>query len=164
MLNIVCGYHNIVKFKTSKHFAINLGLVATVEKDGSRTYNSSDKFALFYNTNYKTTLYGQGNVGNVRFYTDHYIRDDSIAVYYGDNFEEFIFQYDAILVSKKGIDFYIGRLLKESSEKYLERKNKEELRKLEPKAKGDANKIFSNPGNVRYDDLKEYIKNKRGSL
>lgn len=161
MLHIVSSFNTINKFKQSKYFRNNLGLVATVEKNGSRTYNKNDKFSYFYNTNYNTTIYAQGNIGDIKFYTDHYIRDNKFGVYSGDTFEEFIFEFDDKLLSKKGMDFYLGSIIKEVEEKYEERVNKKELKKIEKEKEGDPNVIFNNPGNVTYADLKAYMKSKQ---
>lgn len=162
MINIVTNFKLVNIFKNgSKYFRVNLGLVQTVEKNGGRSYNEKDKFAYYYNTTYSTTIYGQGNVGDIRFYTDHYIREDVLAVYYGDNFQEFIFPFDYEYVKSKGIDGYLGNLLKECDARFEELKQKDELKKLEPKPKGDPNKVFVNPGQVTWEDLKAYYEQKR---
>lgn len=160
-LHIVGSYQTINKFKLSRYFKVNLGLVATVEKNGSRVYNDKDKFSHFYNLQYKTTIYGQGNVGDIRFYSDHFIRDNTFAVYYGDNFEEFLFNYDDTLTKEKGVDFYLGHILKSVEEEYEERVKKEELKKLEPQPEGNSDMITQNPGNVTYADLKAYLEKKQ---
>jgi hypothetical protein len=160
-LNIVGSYQTIAKFKKSRYFRQNLGLVATVEKNGTRVYNDKDRFSFFYNNQYKTTIYGQGNVGDIRFYGDHFIKDNTFAVYYGDTFEEFLFKYDYNLDKEKGVDFYLGHILKKVEEEYEERVRKEELKKSDPKPEGNAEKIFKNPGNVTYDDLKAYLERKQ---
>ena len=38
--------------KRSPFFRVSLGLVPTVEKNGSRSFNDKDKFSFFYNTKY----------------------------------------------------------------------------------------------------------------
>ena len=161
-INIVTNFQlvNLMK-KGSKYFKVNLGLVQTIEKNGGRTYNEKDRFAWFYNTRYKTTIYGQGNVGDIKFYTDHYIKDQVFAIYYGDNFEEFVFEFDVAYFNSKGADAYLGHLLKECDKKYDELKANNELKKLEEKPKGDAGKVLSNPGQVTYEDLKAYMEEKR---
>lgn len=161
MLHVVSGFHTVNHFKRSRYFRQNLGLVATVEKNGRRIYNEKDKFSNFYNTQYKTIIYGQGNVGDIKFYSDHYIKDDTFAVYFGENFEEFLFNFDHNIVKEKGIDFYIGSILKQVEEKYEEKVKNEELRKLEPKPLGDADMVFKNPGAVTYADLKAYLEKKQ---
>lgn len=161
MLNIVASYQTILKFKKSRYFKNNLGLVATVEKNGRRTYNEKDKFSNFYNTQYRTTIYGQGNIGNIKFYTDHYIKDSKIGVYYTDKFEEFIFEFDDEVVSEKGLDFYLGSILKKVEESYEERVKKNEIKKIEQKEDGNSEMIFKNPGSVTYADLKAYLKDKQ---
>jgi hypothetical protein len=158
---IVSSYSIANEFKKSIHFRQHLGLVATVEKNGQRTFNDKDKFAAYYNTQYRTTIYAQGYVGNIKFYVDHAIKDDNFALYYGDNFEEFINTFDREMIFKKDINFYIGFLLKSADEAYEEKVKNDELKKLEEKPKGDPNKIFQNPGNVTYEDLKAYLESQR---
>lgn len=159
MLNVVTNFQILQEFKKSKYFKQNLGLVATVEKNGSRGYNSSDKFSYYYNNQYKTTIYGQGNIGNVKFYVDHYIRGNTFAVY-SDDFQEFLYEFDPTIIRDKGVDFYIGHILKNTDEEYDERVKNNELKKMEEKEAGIADKIFSNPGNVNYEDLKAYLEQK----
>lgn len=162
-LHIVGSYQTINRFKSSKYFKTNLGLVATVEKNGNRVYNQKDGFSLFYNNQYKTIIYAQGNIGDMRFYSDHYILDGSFAVYSGDNYEEFLFSMDkdSDLLVKKGIDFYLGHLLKKVEEEYEERVKNEELRKMEPIKEGNSDMLTMNPGNVTYADLKAYLDKKQ---
>lgn len=160
-LNIVIGYHNLNNFKKSRYFRQNLGIVPTIEKNGSRVGNDKDKFSFHYLSIYNSTIFGQGNVGDIKFYIDHYIKDNSLAVYYGDNFEEFIFTLDPKYIQEKGVDSYLGFLLKSVEEKYEERKKADELKKLEPKPVGVAEKVTKNPGQVTYEDLKAYIEQQR---
>jgi hypothetical protein len=160
-MHIVTNFQIINEMKKSQYYRLSLGLVATVEKNGSRTYNDKDRFSWFYNNKYKTTIYGQGNIGDIRFYTDHYIKDMVLAVYFGDNFEEFIFDFDIQMINSKGIDFYLGHILKEVETKYEELIKNNELKKLEEKPKGDASKILNNPGSVTYEDLKAYMEEQR---
>ena len=58
--------------------------------------SNKDDFAFYYNNMYKTTIYAQGSIGNIKFYTDHFIKDDKVAFYYDK--EEFIFDFDELLV------------------------------------------------------------------
>ena len=160
-MHIVTNFQIINEMKKSQYYRLSLGLVATVEKNGSRTYNDKDRFSWFYNNKYKTTIYGQGNIGDIRFYTDHYIKDMVLAVYFGDNFEEFIFDFDIQMINSKGIDFYLGHILKEVETRYEELIKNNELKKLEEKPKGDASKILNNPGSVSYEDLKAYMEEQR---
>lgn len=162
MLNVVSSYQTLQEFKKSRYFRVSLGLVPTVEKNGSRVYNDKDRFAKFYNMQYNTTIYGQGNVGDIKFYVDHYIKDSSFAVYTED-FQEFLFQLDPLLIREKGIEFYLGHILKTTEEEYDERVKANELKKIEEKPTGVAEKIFSNPGNVNYEDLKAYLAEKNKS-
>lgn len=161
MLHIVANLNTVNKFKKSKYFRNNLGLVATVEKNGRRAYNDKDKFCKFYNTLYKTIIYAQGNIGNIKIYTDHYISGSSFGVYYGENFEEFIFEFNDEIVKKNGLDFYMGSILKNIEEKYEEKVKNDELRKIKEEKKGNPDVIIKNPGYVTYEDLKAYLSNKQ---
>jgi hypothetical protein len=158
MYNIVLKPSLINELKRSRHFRQNLGLVSTIEKNGSRVYNDKDKFSHFYNTRYNTTIYMQGSVGDIIFYIDYYIHDDVMAVYY--NMEEFIFNFDFNIVKEKGIDFYLGHILKTLETEYEDRLKKAEESKIETKNKGNADLIIKNPGNVTYEDLKEFLDKK----
>ena len=160
-LNIVSGYHLMTEFKRSNFFRQNLGLVTTVDKgNGKRLFNDQDKFSHFYNTQYRTNILGQGNIGDIRVYVDHFIKDSTIAVYYGENFEEFLFDFDYEMAKEKGINFYLGHILKSVEEQYEERVKNKELRKMEKKPEGDAEMVFKNPGSVTYADLKAYMNKK----
>jgi hypothetical protein len=160
-VNIVTNYQLINQVKTSRYFRVSLGLVATVEKNGARKYNDADRFSHFYNNSYNTTIYAQGNAGNIRFYTDHYITEPILAVYYGDNFEEFLFDFDFKIVKEKGMDFYLGHILKEMELKYEEKRKNDELKKLEEKTPGNPEMISQNPGSVSYADIEAYLEKKR---
>lgn len=160
-IHIVSNFKLINEFKKSRYFRNNLGLVSTVEKSGKRVANKDDKFSFYYNDVYKTTIYGQGNVGNIKFYTDHYIKEDVFGMYYGENFEEFVFNFDFKYINEKNIDSYIGKILKEVEERYEEKIKNDELKKIEEKPQGHADTIIKNPGAVRYEDLKEYLKKKK---
>lgn len=160
-VNIVTNFQIINKIKTSRYFRTNLGLVATVEKNGSRKYNDRDSFSMFYNSIYNTIIYAQGNIGNIKLYTDHFIREELMAVYFGENFEEFIFEWDDKMFKEKGMDFYLGHILKETEIKYEEKLKNDELKKIEEKPAGNADLVFNNPGSVSYADIQAYLEKKR---
>lgn len=162
--NIVTNYKINQIFKSkSKYYRVNLGLASTMPTHtGDRSLNMKDDFAFYYNNLYKTTIMGQGNIGDIKFYTDHYIKEDKVAFYYDR--EEFIFEFDEKLINEKGVDFYLGSLIKKIEEEHQDRiKKKEEEIEQQKIVLGDPNKIFANPGNVRYADLKAYLENQRAS-
>lgn len=160
-INVICSYQNAQIFKRSRYFRQNLGLVATIDKNGRRGLNTSDKFSYFYQNQYRTTIYAQGNVGDMKFYVDHMIKDNAFAIYIGDSFEEFLFTFDHNYVKEKGIDNYIGFLLKDVDLKYEEKVKNDELKKIEPVEAADPDKITKNPGNVTYADIKAYLERKQ---
>ena len=160
-LNIVFSYPQSQMFKSSRYFRQNLGLVTTVESNGRRGMNKNDPFSYFYLTQYKTTIYAQGNVGDIKFYIDHGIKDNTFAIYTGDTFEEFLYTFDYSYIKGKGIDNYLGFLLKDVDLKYEEMVKNNELKKLEIQQEGDPEAIFRNPGNVTYADFKAYLEKKQ---
>jgi hypothetical protein len=165
LYNVVTNQKIIGIIKSSsKYFKVNLGFSSTDEdRSGERTLSTKDEFAFSYNSFYKTFIYAQGNIGNIRFYTDHYIKEDKLAVYL--ELEEFIFDFDEEFHKQKGIDSLLGKMMKEvdeKMEKIKKDKKEEEDKKLNIK-KGDADKIFKNPGNVRYEDLAAYLEKRNNS-
>jgi len=159
MFNVVTNPKIINFFKKSKYWRVNLGLVSTIDKGGNRVYSDRDKFSYFYNTTYKTTIYGQGNIGDIMFHLDYYIREDVLAVY--KNSEEFVFGLDEKMMIEKGPDFYLGHILKELEEKHEERIREAEEKKIETKKVGDPSILTKNPGAVTYEDIQEYLKKKQ---
>lgn len=156
--NIVTNSVVMAEVKKCRYFKVSLGLASTlIDKSGRRIANENDQFAFFYSDQYKTIIYGQGNVGDIKFYIDHFIKEPIMAVYFGSNNEEFTFTVDFKLISDKGIDHYLGHILKEVESQYEERVKTETEKKMEPKKKGDPNLITLNPGSVTYEDLKAYL-------
>lgn len=158
MYNIVTRPTIINEIKRSRYWRQSLGLVTTIEHNGERRYNEKDKFSFFYNTMYKTNIQMQGNLGDIVVYLDYYIQEDVLALYY--NQEEFVFPYDPKMIREKGIDFYLGHLLKSVETQYEDRLKEAEDKKIEVKKEGKAETLKVNPGMVTYDDLKAYLAEK----
>lgn len=159
--NIVTNYKLIQLFKKSKYFQLSLGYASTVESQttGERFLSDKDKFAYFYNTQYKTTIMCQGAIGTILLYTDHYIKEDKIAAYC--DAEEFIFDFDDKLFLEKGIDFYLGSILKKIEIDHSSRLEKKKEYTEEIKSKvGNPDLLTKNPGSVTYADVKSYMEKK----
>lgn len=159
--SIVTNLKVILEVKKCRYFKVNLGLSATTERKNSdeRVLNDKDKFSYFYNTQYKTTIYAQGNIGDIRFYVDHYIKGDTIAVYY--NTEEFIFEFDKKMVTEKGIEHYLGHILKKLETEHEERIKNAEDKKIEKEMKvANPDLLIKNPGAVTMDDVKAFMERK----
>jgi hypothetical protein len=155
--NVVTNTFVIQEIKKCRYFKINLGLASTVDKGGNREFNDKDKFSFYYNTQYRTTIYAQGNVGDIKFYTDVFIKDPVMAIYVGPENEEFLIDVDFSLIKEKGIDFYLGHILKKVEEEHEERIKANTEKKVEPKPAGNSEMVTFNPGAVRYEDLKAYL-------
>lgn len=162
--NIVTNYRlNQSIRQGSKFYQVKLGLATTkVDVAGDRQPNRDDQFSFVYSQYYKSQIHGQGFIGNIRFYTDHQIKDDVLIFYYDR--EEFIFEWDAKKIREKGVDAFLGGCIKKIETEYKERidKAKEDKIRADEEAKnqvkkGNPEKIFSNPGAVSYEDLKAYL-------
>ena len=160
--NIVTNYKIVMEIKKSKYFIISLGYTSTEKKGDARVYRETDKFQLFYNKRYNTTIYGQGILcSDISIYTDHYIKEDQLAIYY--DFEEFIFNFDFNILVTKGIDFLIGSYLKDIE---LQRSNVTNSIAQTEANVGNPYKLVPghaqyNPGSVTFDDIKAYKEAKR---
>lgn len=155
--NVVTNTFVIQEVKKCRYFKINLGLAATVDRNGNREFNDKDRFSYYYNTQYRTTIYAQGNVGDIKFYTDVFIKDPVMAIYVGPENEEFLIDVDFELIREKGIDFYLGHILKKVEEEHEERIKANTEKKVEPKPTGNSEMVTFNPGAVTYEDLKAYM-------
>ena len=152
----------INKIKSYKNFVVSLGYKNYTGPDEQKTLNDKDRFAFFYNSKYKTTIFGQGYIGDINFYVDHYITDDQIAIYF--NKEEYPFNWDWKTVNEKGVEWYLGHLLKNIHDE-INKKEEMEEQKLEGDIKkGDPYKVINNPGAVTFEDIKAYQEAKRKGL
>ena len=155
---IVTSTKVVNEFKKSKHFKQMLGQATTmIDKSGKRETNQGDEFAYFFYQKYKTPIYSAGKVGDIHFYSDYYITDDTIYMYW--NKEEFKFKYDWNKVKENSIEHYLGFLIKtvESKDEEMDTFNKE----WEDKNKnGDPSKLKMNPGAVTYADIQKYMEQK----
>jgi|LakMenEpi03Aug12_release.lakeMendotaPanAssembly.Ray.scaffolds.fasta_scaffold108730_2 hypothetical protein len=160
--NIVTNYKiNQIFRQKSKYYKINLGQAITIEsRTGDRELNTNDKFAFTYNVYYKTGILRQGSIGDITFYTDHFINDDVVRLYIG--VEEFIHKINFRKLEEIGIDGFIGDILKKSKEEYdLMMEESKENGDSESESNGVSEKVILNPGAVTYEDLKAYMENQK---
>lgn len=156
---IVTNHYVMSYIKQSEFFVTNLGVSATMDRNGDRLLNEDDKFAGSYTLQYKTHVFAQGTIGDIFFYVDYSIVDNSIAAYH--KLEEFIFEFDEVWVREKGVSSYLGFLLKSIDTDYAKRKGLNQPDTNQSKKEGQPEKIMVNPGAVTYDDIKAYIQQKR---
>lgn len=165
MYNFVANKKVIDSFKSSEYFQKSLGRATSTDrgkKDGRQfKINDADVFTKFFFDKYRIALFTEGSMGDINFFTNHYLTDQ-IAVYYND--AEFVFEHNPDLFRKKGVHGYIGSFIKEIETKYIEEiKHTGSLIEAVVE-KPDPNKIYNNPGQVRYEDLMAYLevqKNKK---
>lgn len=145
-----------------KNFTRSLGYANYTGPTEQKTLNDKDRFAYYYNTKYNTTIFGKGYIGDINFYVDHYIVADQIAIYF--NKEEYPFDWDWKLVSEKGVEWYLGNLLKQIHDEISKKEQIEEQKLEGATIKGDPYKVINNPGAVTFEDIKAYQEAKRKGL
>lgn len=157
---IVTNQKIIDIFKSSKYFRVHLGMAVTMEMNGDRIISDKDSFAASYNHQYKTTILAKGIVGNIKFYLDYGIKEDTIACYL--NLEEFLFNLDKDYLVDKGIDSYLGHILMSVDTKYQEiTENQKKTYEENLVKQGNADTLSTNPGAVTYADIQEYLRKKK---
>ncbi len=160
--NVVTNLRIINEITKYKNFKVSLGYANYIGPTEQKSLNDKDRFAYYYNTKYNTTIFGKGYIGDINFYVDHYIVSDQIAIYF--NKEEYPFNWDWKLLQEKGMEWYLGFLLKSINDE-INKKEEIEEKKLEGSSKvGDPNKIINNPGSVTFEDIKAYQEAKRKGL
>lgn len=154
--NIVTNYNIIQQIKLkSKYFKVNLGQSLTVESvSGERERNTKDQFNFVYNRHYSRMALKHGFIGDVNFYNDSLIKENVLQLYI-DN-EEFFIPWDTKTIMEMGFDAWLGKILKENTEKFEEMRANQKEEIIEEK-KGDSRKVLLSPGSVTYDDMKAYL-------
>jgi len=165
MYNFVAKKSIIDLFKSSNHFKTYLGHAMSVDDAGERKFkiNDKDKFVQFYHEKYKIALLTEGNIGTLNFFSDYYIEDDIVVVFFDD--KDFVFKFEENEFLNRGADKYLGAIIKE-----IETKHEEEIANAGSKIdeiitgigeKGDPDKLINNPGSVTWEDIEEYYKKKK---
>jgi len=165
-INIVTGPAVLEKIKKSKYYKSNLGFSATItdKKSGDRIFSTKDPFLHYYNTKYNTTANRVGNVGNVNFYIDYYIRDESIATYCEE--VEYIIKFNNDKYKSVGIDSYLGFIIRTMLENEKVVRDAKDMvvdqatTQKELKPTGNSEILFKSPGNVKYEDVVKYMQEK----
>lgn len=163
--NFVASQRTIQKIKQgSKYFTPYLGMAFTTEDKSGRKFNINDKdaFAKTYFEKTGRMPYSQGKIGSINFFVDHYITDSLVLCYFKD--EEIAFEYMEQKAKEKGVDSYLGSMIQKVESIYGEEVTAKKENMTEKEINdmpGDANKLFTNPGQVTYEDVKKYLKTKR---
>jgi len=95
-----------------------------------------------------------GFIGDVNFYNDSLIKENVLQLYIEN--EEFFIPWDNKTIMEMGFDAWLGKILKENTEKFEEMRNNQNEEVIEEK-KGDSQKVLISPGSVTYDDMKAYL-------
>jgi hypothetical protein len=164
MYNFVAKKQIIDSFKKSKHFKMNLGHSMSVDDKGQRKFriNDKDKFAKFYFNKYRIQLFSEGNIGQLNFFSDYYIEDDIVVVFFDD--KDFVFVHEPHTMKDKGVDSYLGSIIKEIETKYEEEiagagGNVDSA--TANKSGGNADNLVNNPGSVTWEDIQAHIQRKK---
>lgn len=157
--NCVANLSVIQEIKKCKYFSRDLGLTISIpDNNGERVFNQKDQFSYIYNVHYKASIQRMGTIGDIVIYVDHQL-SKPVLILYKDR-EEIIEEYNYVSAKEKGIESYLGSLLKKLEEHCQGIKDLEEGKLVVNIKKGSASTLTTNPGNVRFEDLQEYLKNK----
>lgn len=157
MYNFVSTHSINQEFKKSNLYKRNLGRALSVKENDRRVFklNDDDVFVKFYLQKYKTVIYSEGNVGQINFFVDHYIKNDIIIVFYKE--KDFIFNHNPSLLRSKGINGYIGTFIEELETNYKEELEEVNDINIEEEVTGNEENLIKNPGAVSYEDIKKYV-------
>jgi len=157
----------ISKFKSSKLFKTDLGRSFTNSGKGGikADFSRQEDFVRNYYEANNQMLHKEGNIGKIEFYSDFRV-NNKIKVFY-ENYD-FIFDYDMTSLRDKGVEAYLGSILKDIEINLLPNMKPKKVEKIELSEEQRIalaqQKIKTNPGAVTYDDIKDIIKAKRGRI
>ena len=156
MYNVVTNANVLGKIKLSKYFKIDLGSRSTIDTNDGRKFNiEKEGFVQDYYIKYKALIQKSGSIGSIEFYTDHTIKEDLIIFFRDD--KSWLFNHDESLLESKGIDSYMGMFIKgieEPSSKLVSGTTNTQTETYD-------NPVISSPYNATYDDLQNYIREKK---
>lgn len=160
---VVSSYKTINNIKnSSRYYKTNLGFSVSIDMGDDKVVSDKDRFAFAWQGSKGNSIFSSGEIGNVHFYVDHSQKDPHLICVH--NFEEFIFDLDTFYIKEKGMDSFIGKMIKEVDEKFRTPKDENSSSALEniPEVlpHGNSEKLFKNPGQVRYEDVQEYLRSK----
>lgn len=156
MYNIVTTLNINQLFKKSKFYKKQLGWSITDKTNSNNRFkvNEKEEFRQFYMDKYKSFIQMEGNMGSIKFYSDHYMkRSDEIIIFYKE--KDFVFIHNKNLYNNLGAEGYLNELIKEIETKYFDEIDKAKDRKTK-KNTADASKVFMDPGSVTYEDILKY--------
>jgi len=160
---VVSSYKTINYIKSSsRYYKTNLGFSVSIDVGDDKVVSDKDRFAFAWQGSKGNPIFSSGEIGNVHFYVDHSQKDPHLICVH--NFEEFIFELDTIYIKEKGMDSFIGKMIKQVDEKFKtpEDENSSSPSQNTPEVllQGNSEKLFKNPGQVRYEDVQEYLRSK----
>lgn len=160
---VVSSYKTINYIKSSsRYYKTNLGFSVSIDMGDDKVVSDKDRFAFAWQGSKGNPIFSSGEIGNVHFYVDHSQKEPHLICVH--NFEEFIFELDTIYIKEKGMDSFIGKMIKQVDEKFKTPENENSSSTLpntpEVLPQGNSEKLFKNPGQVRYEDVQEYLRSK----
>jgi hypothetical protein len=168
MYKIVSSKTIVSFFNSSKYFKKSLGKIylGNVKNEMKLDLSKQEDFVKFYyEKSNGSKIFKEGNIGQIEFYTDFNIKNELIFFY---EQWDFTFQFNKQILNDKGIEGYLGSIIKEIETNYIEnlkktQKEKEVVKELSPieKIEMAKQKLKTNPGMITYDDVKEILKSKK---
>lgn len=164
-INIIANNLILNKLKTIPYYKTDLGEKFHNNFKGATGVKYYNEIVRIYSTETNRIIFKSGKIGPIGIYTDYGLRQDSLIIYL--DHEKFEFVFNINILNKMSMQAYIGNLLKKISKDTdkelhdIDANEKDKKDKEEIKKEGNSEKLFINPGNVSWEDLQKYKKNKK---
>lgn len=150
------GYIDYIQ-DNSKYFKKSLGQSLTKQTTGGDRELREGNFTTWYYQQHKAMIFKQGEIGQLHFYIDYYLKKDILGFFLNSDIEnhQYAIQWEEDDIKEVGIDAWLGRKIKEIDEE-IEGVKGEKENKINTKAEGNADKLKVSPGAVTWEDIKKY--------
>ncbi len=153
--HIVAKANIIAYFKNSKLFQLDLGQSFDEVKDNGERKSNLSGFIKIYHAKKNHFLFKEGKVGIITFYNNPYMVDNVISVF-DDSFNELNLVYDLTYMNQITVNSYLGEVMKEFDKKYYPKSIDDFIEN-----EGDAEKLATQPGSVKWEDIRAYFDKKK---
>jgi len=163
--NITGSQFNLEQFKRSKYFLVELGMSNTVKGAGDSRKLREGQFTSWYYNQNKSLIFKIGKIASIHFYIDHYLVNKELIGFFmhgNEDKHQYAITWEQEYVDKHGIDAYLSKLLKEvddtvDSTDFPEKSNEKVTKD------GEGDNVVISPGSATWEDIAQYIKNKKSS-
>ena len=146
----------IDKISELPYFSKNMGRALTNINERTNERELTMGFTKWYYDTYSSLLFKRGSIGTLEFYIDYYLKDKSVVGFFKEGelqTHQYATNWDIDDIDKNGIDNWLSNNLEEL-DKTIESVG--ETFDNVPNKKGNPELMKTHPGQVKWDDIKEY--------